>query len=112
MNRFTIPLAVFVLMVGLLGYGLKLDPKKVPSPLIDKPAPQFALAMLEDPTRQLSTADMRGQVWVLNVWASWCVSCRAEHEVITELAGRNLVTVVGLNYKDKPADALAWLQPA
>ena len=110
MTRFALPLAVFVLMVGLLGYGLTLDPKKVPSPLIEKPAPEFSLAMLEDPTRQLSTADMRGQVWVLNVWASWCVSCRAEHEVITDLAGRNLVTVVGLNYKDKSTDATRWLE--
>ena len=110
MIRYALPLAVFVLMVGLLGYGLKLDPKKVPSPLIDKPAPEFSLAMLHDPSRILSTADMRGQVWVLNVWASWCVSCRAEHEVITELAGKNMVTVVGLNYKDKPDDAMRWLK--
>ena len=110
MTRFGIPLAVFVLMVALLGYGLKLDPKKVPSPLIDKPAPEFSLAMLGDPSRQLATADMRGQVWVLNVWASWCVSCRAEHEVITKLAARNLVTVIGLNYKDEPDDAARWLK--
>jgi len=110
MTRFALPLGVFVLMVGLLGYGLSLDPKKVPSPLIDKPAPTFSLAMLEDPSRQLSTDDMRGQVWVLNVWASWCVSCRAEHEVITKLANRNLVTVVGLNYKDKSDAATRWLE--
>jgi len=108
-NRFVVPLAVFVLMVGLLAYGLRLDPKKVPSPLIDKPAPAFSLTMLEDPTRKLSTADLAGQVWVLNVWASWCVSCRAEHEIITELANQNLVTVVGLNYKDESADATRWL---
>jgi cytochrome c biogenesis protein CcmG/thiol:disulfide interchange protein DsbE len=108
--RFALPLVIFVLMVGLLGYGLRLDPKKVPSPLIDKPAPEFSLSMLETPSRQLSTKDMSGQVWVLNVWASWCVSCRAEHEVITELANRNLVTVVGLNYKDEPADATRWLE--
>jgi len=110
MNRFVIPLILFVLMVGLLGYGLRLDPKKVPSPLIDKSAPTFSLSMLDDPSRQLSTADMLGQVWVLNVWASWCVSCRAEHAVITELARKNLVTVVGLNYKDEPNDAERWLQ--
>jgi cytochrome c biogenesis protein CcmG, thiol:disulfide interchange protein DsbE len=109
-NRFIVPLAVFVLMVGLLGWGLGLDPKKVPSPLIDKAAPSFSLAMLGDPSRSLSTRDMLGQVWVLNVWASWCVSCRAEHAVITELAKRNLVTVVGLNYKDEPADATRWLE--
>ncbi len=110
MNRFVIPLVFFVLMAGLLGFGLSLDPKKVPSPLIDKSAPAFSLAMLDDPSRKLSTADMLGQVWVLNVWASWCVSCRAEHAVITELANRNLVTVVGLNYKDAPDDAERWLE--
>ena len=110
MNRSILPLVAFVLMAGLLWRGLSLDPKLVPSPLIDKQAPAFSLAMLEEPSRKLSTADMVGQVWVLNVWASWCVSCRAEHEVITALAGRNLVTVVGLNYKDEPADATRWLQ--
>ena len=110
MNRFLLPLAAFVLMVGLLGLGLGLDPKLVPSPLIDKTAPAFSLAMLDAPTRVLSTADVKGQVWVLNVWASWCVSCRAEHKVITRLAAQNLVTVVGLNYKDQPEDARRWLQ--
>ena len=110
MNRFVLPLGVFILMVALLGYGLSLDPKKVPSPLIDKTAPAFSLAMLDAPERKLSTTDMRGQVWVLNVWASWCVSCRAEHEVITSLANKNLVTVIGLNYKDQSDDARRWLK--
>ena len=109
-TRAILPLVVFILMAALLWRGLSLDPKKVPSPLIDKQAPTFALAMLEDQSRNLSTTDMAGQVWVLNVWASWCVSCRAEHEVITDLASRNLVTVVGLNYKDEPTDATRWLK--
>ncbi|HKJ54164.1 MAG TPA: DsbE family thiol:disulfide interchange protein [Gammaproteobacteria bacterium] len=109
MIRFALPLTIFVLMIGLLAYGLRLDPKRVPSPLIDKPAPAFSLSMLEDPSRKLSTADFAGQVWVLNVWASWCVSCRAEHEVIKMLARQNLVIIVGLNYKDQPADASRWL---
>lgn len=110
MIRFALPLVVFVLMVGLLWHGLSLDPKKVPSPLIDKPAPAFSLSMLETPSRQLSTADMAGQVWVLNVWASWCVSCRAEHAVITALANKNLVAVIGLNYKDESDEATRWLE--
>lgn len=110
MNRFVLPLVGFVLLVGLLGYGLGLDPKLVPSPLIGKPAPAFSLVMLDAPERQLSTADMVGQVWVLNVWASWCVSCRAEHKVISELANKKLVAVIGLNYKDEPAEATRWLQ--
>ena len=110
MNRFAIPLIVFALLIGLLGYGLSLDPKKVPSPLIDKPAPEFSLIMIDAPEKRLSSNDLLGQVWVLNVWASWCVACRDEHGVITELAQKNLVTVIGLNYKDKPGDAVAWLK--
>jgi len=108
--RFAIPLGIFVLMVGLLGYGLKLDPKKVPSPLIDKSAPTFTLARLNAPETQLSQQDFLGEVWVLNVWASWCVSCRAEHEVITRLAKENLVKIVGLDYKDQPDEGRRWLQ--
>ena len=112
MIRFALPLVIFVLMVLLLGYGLRpgYDPKEIPSPLIDKAAPAFSLAMLDAPSRQLSTADMAGQVWVLNVWASWCVSCRAEHPVITALANKNLVSVIGLNYKDEPDEATRWLE--
>ena len=108
--RFVLPLGIFVLMVGLLGLGLTLDPKKIPSPLIDKPAPDFSLAKLHAPEEKLSNKDLLGQVWVLNVWASWCVSCRAEHAIITNLANRNLVDVVGLDYKDQPKDARRWLQ--
>ena len=108
--RFAIPLGIFVLMVALLGYGLTLDPKKVPSPLIGKPAPTFSLAKLGNPQQQLARADMLGKVWVLNVWASWCISCRAEHKVITRLAEKNLVAVIGLNYKDDPKDARRWLK--
>jgi cytochrome c biogenesis protein CcmG/thiol:disulfide interchange protein DsbE len=108
--RSILPLGIFILIVGLLGYGLTLDPKKIPSPLIDKPAPAFSLSKLHAPEQQLSTKDLLGQVWVLNVWASWCVSCRAEHAIITDLADRNLVDIVGLDYKDQPADARRWLQ--
>lgn len=107
--RFAIPLGIFVVMVVLLGYGLRLDPKKVPSPLIGKPAPEFSLSVLGEPQKQLANKDMLGQVWVLNVWASWCISCRAEHKVITRLAEKNLVAVIGLNYKDDPNDASRWL---
>lgn len=108
--RFAIPLTVFVLIVGLLAYGLGLDPKKVPSPLIGKPAPAFSLARLDAPAQSVTQKDLLGQVWVLNVWASWCVSCRAEHEVITALSKQKLATLIGLNYKDAPADARKWLE--
>jgi len=108
--RFKLPLAIFILMVGLLAYGLGLDPKKVPSPLIDKPAPAFSLARLHAPQQQISNKDLLGEVWVLNVWASWCVACRAEHEFVTRLAQMELVKVIGLNYKDRSVDAKGWLQ--
>ncbi|MFT5164728.1 MAG: cytochrome c biogenesis protein CcmG/thiol:disulfide interchange protein DsbE [Alteromonadaceae bacterium] len=108
--RFILPLGIFVLIVGLLGFGLTLDPKKIPSPLIDKSAPDFSLRNLYAPEEKLSKKDLLGQVWVLNVWASWCVSCRAEHAIITDLANRNLVDIFGLNYKDQPQDARRWLQ--
>lgn len=108
--RFAIPLGIFVLIVGLLAYGLQLDPRKVPSPLIDKPAPAFSLAKLDAPAQYLAQKDLLGQVWVLNVWASWCVSCRAEHAIITRLSALNLAPVIGLNYKDEPEDARRWLE--
>ena len=108
--HYRIPLAVFIIMVVLLGYGLSLDPKKVPSPLIGKPAPEFSLARLANPQQRLAQEDLLGQVWVLNVWASWCVSCRAEHEIITRLSELNLVAVIGLNYKDDPVEARQWLE--
>jgi cytochrome c biogenesis protein CcmG/thiol:disulfide interchange protein DsbE len=108
--RSAIPLASFILIVGLLAYGLKLDPKKVPSPLIGKPAPAFSLARLDAPAQSVTQKDLLGQVWVLNVWASWCVSCRAEHEVITVLSKQKLAAVIGLNYKDEPPAARQWLE--
>jgi cytochrome c biogenesis protein CcmG/thiol:disulfide interchange protein DsbE len=108
--RFILPLGAFILIVGLLGFGLTLDPEKIPSPLIGKPAPEFSLNKLYAPDETLSKKDLLGQVWVLNVWASWCVSCRAEHAVISDLANRNLVNIVGLDYKDQPADARRWLK--
>lgn len=109
MKRFLIPLGIFIVLVGFLAVGLRLDPREVPSPLIDKPAPPFTLPELTDPQRTFSQKDMLGKVWLLNVWASWCVSCREEHPVLVEFSKRNIVPVYGLNYKDDRKDALAWL---
>jgi len=109
MKRYLVPLAIFVVIVGFLGIGLTLNPREIPSPLIDKPAPGFTLAQLADPKKSLSQKDLLGQVWVLNVWASWCVACREEHPVLVELAKSKVVPIYGLNYKDKREDALAWL---
>lgn len=108
MKRHLLPLIAFLVLVGFLAVGLKLDPREVPSPLIGKPAPAFSLPRLDAPTQRLSSQEMRGKVWVLNVWASWCGPCRQEHPLIAELA-KSGAAVYGLNYKDKPADAVAWL---
>lgn len=110
MNRYLIPLGVFAALVGLLFAGLGLNPREVPSPLIGKPAPAFRLAQLHAPEKTFTREDMLGQVWLLNIWASWCASCRDEHPLLTELAKTKIVPIVGLNYKDKPDEAKAWLR--
>ncbi|MCG3202516.1 MAG: Thiol:disulfide interchange protein DsbE [Gammaproteobacteria bacterium] len=109
MNRFLLPLGAFLVLLGFLFVGLKLNPREVPSPLIGKPVPEFTLPQLHEPAQAFSPRSMRGRVWLLNVWASWCVSCRDEHPLLVEFARSHPVAVVGLNYKDKPGDAQAWL---
>lgn len=110
MNKFILPLVGFILLVALLAVGLGLNPREVPSPLVGKPAPEFRLATLHDPERVFTPQDMLGQVWLFNVWASWCVSCREEHPYFVEYAKRpDAVPLVGLNYKDKRDDGLRWL---
>lgn len=108
--RFLIPLLLFVVLVAFLGIGLNRDPHEVPSPLINKPAPSFEVPQLAQPNKSFSPADMKGQVWIFNVWASWCVACREEHPVLVELAKSGQAPLIGLNYKDKREDALAMLQ--
>jgi cytochrome c biogenesis protein CcmG/thiol:disulfide interchange protein DsbE len=107
--KFLIPLLLFLVLVGFLAVGLNRDPHEVPSPLINKPAPAFEIAQLEQANKTFSPASMKGQVWILNVWASWCVACREEHPVLVELAKSQVAPVVGLDYKDKREDALAML---
>jgi len=107
--RWSLPLAIFAVVLAFLFVGLFRDPREVPSPLIGKPAPEFSLARLHRPETRLTNQDMRGQVWLLNVWASWCVSCRVEHPLLLDLAKANVVPVIGLAYKDKPTDGLTWL---
>lgn len=110
MMRFIWPFVIFIVLAGFLLVGLGLKPREVPSPLINKPAPAFNLPQLHDPSKQFSTQDMLGQVWLLNVWASWCVSCRQEHPVLMNLARQNIVPIYGLDYKDKRENGLEWLQ--
>jgi cytochrome c biogenesis protein CcmG/thiol:disulfide interchange protein DsbE len=107
--RFFLPVIVFIVLAGFLYVGLSLNPREVPSPLVGKPAPQFNLAQLGQPDRNFGPNDMQGQVWLLNVWASWCVACRQEHPLLVELSRKKAVPIVGLNYKDKPDAAKGWL---
>ena len=108
LKRF-LPLIIFVVLLGFLAVGLSLNPREVPSPLINKPAPAFTLPTLAAPEKTFSLQDMRGKVWMLNVWASWCVACRVEHPVLVEFAKTSAVPIYGLNYKDKRDDAMRWL---
>ncbi len=107
--RFLLPLAVFAVVLAFLAVGLGLRPSEVPSPLIGKPAPAFSLPRLDDASRKISREDLLGQVWMLNVWASWCAPCREEHPLVLDIARRKLVKVVGLNYKDARPAAIGWL---
>ena len=107
--KFLVPLAVFLLLAVFLAIGLTRDPREVPSPFIGKPAPGFALAELREAGRTFKPEDMKGKVWLLNVWASWCVSCRVEHPLLVDMSRKGLVPIVGLNYKDKRDEGLQWL---
>jgi cytochrome c biogenesis protein CcmG, thiol:disulfide interchange protein DsbE len=108
--RYFLPLIVFAGVVWFLWRGLSLNPREIPSALLDKPAPAFNLPLLHDPAKTMSTADMKGQVWLLNVWGSWCPSCHLEHPVLNELARQQLVPIIGFNWKDAGDAAKAWLR--
>ena len=105
-----IPLMLFAVLVGFLAVGLRLDPHEVPSPLVNKPAPAFKIAQLEQPEAQFSPEDLKGKVWLLNVWASWCVACRQEHPVLMDFARAQIVPLIVLDYKDQRKDALGVLK--
>jgi cytochrome c biogenesis protein CcmG, thiol:disulfide interchange protein DsbE len=108
LRRF-LPLAAFIALAAVLGVGLTLKPREVPSPFIGKPAPPFTLPRLDDAARTLTAAELKGQVWVLNIWASWCAPCREEHPLLVSLARAQQVPIYGLNYKDDPRNAQEWL---
>jgi len=109
-NRFLLPLGLFIVLLGFLAVGLNLDPREVPSPLVGKPAPDFQVPQLAALDQTFSPKDMRGKVWLLNVWASWCVSCRQEHPILVEYTrAGGTMPIVGLNYKDQRADGMRWL---
>ena len=107
---FLLPLAAFLALALLLGRGLSLNPREVPSPLIGKPAPAFALPRLDNAAASVKREDFLGRTWVLNVWASWCAPCREEHPLWVDFARRSKVPIVGLNYKDQRGNAMPWLK--
>ncbi|WP_455204641.1 DsbE family thiol:disulfide interchange protein [Kaarinaea lacus] len=108
--RYLIPLIIFIVLAGFLYRGLSLKPREVPSPFINKPAPDFRLQNLHNMSEQFSNQDMKGKVWLLNVWASWCVACRQEHPLLVQMARKGEVPIYGLNYKDAPSQARQWLK--
>jgi cytochrome c biogenesis protein CcmG, thiol:disulfide interchange protein DsbE len=109
MWKFIVPLGLFVVLGAFLFVGLQRDPSYVPSPLIGKPAPEFTLPSLQDPSYPVSTKDLRGQPWVLNVWGTWCGGCREEHETLVAISKQNTVPLIGLDWKDDNASAQRWL---
>jgi cytochrome c biogenesis protein CcmG/thiol:disulfide interchange protein DsbE len=108
--KFLIPLALFGVLVVFLAVGLRLDPHEVPSPLVNKPAPAFKVTQLEQPELQFAAEDLKGKVWLFNVWASWCVACRQEHPVLMQFARQQMIPIIGLDYKDQRKDALGVLK--
>lgn len=111
MKRFLLPLALFLGLASTLALGLKrVDPQALPSPLVGKPVPAFNLTQLDAPQTRITPARFKGQVWVLNAWASWCVSCRKEHPVLLDLARKGVVPLVGFNYQDQREPGKQWLQ--
>jgi len=110
MLRYLIPLVLFLVLAVFLAIGLTRDPHELKSVLINKPGPAFRLPQLKDAGKTISNEDLRGKVWLLNVWASWCVACREEHPWLIKYAQSGVVPIYGLNYKDRREDALGWLE--
>lgn len=108
--KYLIPLFAFLALAVLLGIGLLLDPKAIPSTLLGKTAPEFELPTLNDPSNNFKPSHLKGERWILNVWASWCFSCRIEHPIFNELASKGVVRIVGLNYKDELPKAKQWIK--
>lgn len=107
--RFTIPLLIFGVIAAFLYKGMYMNPREIPSPLIGKSVPEFSLPLLEQPETQITNQDLLGKPYLLNVWATWCVSCRAEHGALVQLARTGKVDIYGLNWKDDSAKAQSWL---
>jgi cytochrome c biogenesis protein CcmG, thiol:disulfide interchange protein DsbE len=111
MNRFVVPLGVFVLLAVVLAIGIRHSPEKgtIPSPLIGKPAPEFQLPVLTDSSRMFHSSELRGRWYVFNVWGTWCGGCRQEHDALLEIRKSAQVPLIGLDWKDEDPQALQWL---
>ena len=107
--KFIVPLLLFTALGAFLFVGLYRDPRYVPSPLIGKPAPEFTLPSLQDANYPVSSKELLGQPWVLNVWGTWCGGCRQEHDTLLAIAAQRSVPIVGLNWKDDNVAAQQWL---
>jgi cytochrome c biogenesis protein CcmG, thiol:disulfide interchange protein DsbE len=108
--RYSLPLIIFAVIAAFLFKGLGMNPREIPSPLIGKSVPEFTLPTVEQPDTQVNSKDLMGKIYLLNVWATWCVSCRAEHHTLVQLSRANKVEIVGLNWRDERDKAKAWLQ--
>jgi len=110
MIRYIALIVAFVAMLAIFVVGLGRDPSRLPSPLLDNPAPEFDLPRLKDPLSTVGNKDYAGQLVLVNVWATWCVGCRQEHDYLLELAARDQVPIYGINWRDRRDEALVWLQ--
>ncbi|MCG7965647.1 MAG: DsbE family thiol:disulfide interchange protein [Candidatus Thiodiazotropha taylori] len=108
--RYSVPLIVFGIIAAFLYKGLGMNPREIPSPLIGKSIPEFSLPSVESAQTMINDQNLKGKIYLLNVWATWCVSCRAEHDTLVHLARSGKVEIVGLNWKDERVKAQAWLQ--
>ncbi len=110
MARYIALVVVFAIMIGVFVIGLGKDPRKIPSPLIDNPAPKYELPRVKDPLSTIGSADYDGELVLVNIWATWCSGCRQEHDYLLELASRNVIPIYGFNWRDQRDKALVWLE--
>jgi cytochrome c biogenesis protein CcmG/thiol:disulfide interchange protein DsbE len=110
MFRYLLPLIVFAILIPVFVIGLGRNPNELPSPFIGKPAPEFVLPTLKDPAQSVGTESFAGETVLVNVWATWCVGCRQEHEFLMALSRSNAIPIYGINWRDTRAEALSWLQ--
>ncbi|HEU4655494.1 MAG TPA: DsbE family thiol:disulfide interchange protein [Steroidobacteraceae bacterium] len=110
MWRYLLPAAIFAALIAFFYIGLGKDKSELPSPLIGKPAPTFELPQVDDASKTIGTAELKGKPYVLNVWGTWCIACRQEHPVLLQIAQRREIPLIGLDWKDERAKAQRWLK--